>query len=93
MSSGVELGGGKKKKKEERRPSEAIPPPPSGPAPTWDNNIFTNGKALEVEMSSFGFKNPLHEKKEKEKKEKKTTDDKKHIARALTFKKKSSSID
>jgi hypothetical protein len=64
MSSGVELGGGKKKKKkEERRPSEAIPPPPSGPAPTWDNNIFTNGKALEVEMSSFGFKNPLHEKK------------------------------
>jgi len=75
ISSGaVQLGGDwakKRREKEwekeyEKKPRakedenwEPPPPPPEGPAPTWDNNLFTNGKGLaarEIEMRS----NPMH---------------------------------
>ena len=47
-----------RKKEALGRPS-IVPPPPEGPAPTWDNNVLTNGKGLaatEIEMRS----NPMH---------------------------------
>jgi hypothetical protein len=72
VSSGTELGGGQKgeaRKKQRDIRKGAPPPPPMTPAPTYDNNIFTNGQ---FEMSILS-NNPMHEKKKKKKKKEKET--------------------
>jgi len=64
VSSGIGLGSSFSRKNEGGRQwadedLTAQPPPPEGLAPTWDNNVFTNGKARaaqDIEMRS----NPLH---------------------------------
>ena len=61
---------------------EPPPPPPEGPAPTWNNNVFTNGgkgrRTQEIEMSS----NPMHGEGAKEAlKEEKNT---RHLDRMLS---------
>jgi len=60
ISSGVGVGSGFSRKNEGWRQwadedLTAPPPPPERPAPTWDNNVFTNWKARaaqEIEMRS-----------------------------------------
>ena len=87
VSSGVGLGSGFSWKDEGGRQwadedLTAPPPPPEGPAPTWDNNVFTNGgkgrPAQEIEMKN----NPMHGKGEE--KAAKVEKDTRHLDRMLS---------